>query len=51
VGHRKEERERVKKENKGGSKYSDDLTVKMSSSDLPERDNHRARRVLASCDK
>jgi hypothetical protein len=41
----------VKKENEGGSKHSDDLTVTISSSDLPERDNHRVRRVLASCDK
>jgi hypothetical protein len=38
-------------ESEGGSKHSGDFAVPMSSIDFAARDNHRVRRMLASCDK
>jgi hypothetical protein len=40
-----------KEESEGGSKHSDDFAVPMSSNVLAARDNHRVRRMLASCNK
>jgi hypothetical protein len=40
-----------KEESVGGSKHSGNFAVPMSSIGFAARDNHRVRRMLASCDK
>jgi hypothetical protein len=40
-----------KEENEGGFKHNGDLTTMVSSIVFAEKDSHRVRRVLASCDK